>query len=85
VEENIKLCAMIQEARRRPRLGEVRLRSQVSTCGICGRLRRIGTDLSTYLGFTCHYHPTNSPYPFICLTLNLSKWQRLWRRQKNSV
>jgi hypothetical protein len=70
---------MVQGARRLPPLGEARVRSQVSICGTCGRQSSIGTGLSAYFSFTCHYRPTNSPHSFICLSLtlyNLSKWQQ---------
>ena len=52
---------------------EARVRSQVSTCYICGGQSGTGTGLSpsTWV-FLCHYHSTNVPYSSTCCS-----WQKV--------
>jgi hypothetical protein len=60
----VKACtgrAMAQAVSRRPLSAEIRVRSRVGPCGICGGQSGIGTDFSPSTAvFPCQFHSTGA-------------------------
>lgn len=66
-----KRCAMTEALVRRPLTAETRVRSQGSSCGICGGQNSSGTGFSRDTSlFHCQYH-SNAPYFIFISTLFL--------------